>query len=198
MFPTLPALSKHLLSKPFKRAQTGLFHGSLIQFGNNVPFSKHKTRRTWLPNIQHKGLFSDLLGRELRLKVTTRSLRTIRKYGGLDQYILNTRHELLGPEGMRIRIMLREKQEQLARQAAQEARSAKPHPAPSPTRLEADSETKDGQVQVSGAGAGASLGAGTEKMAALENKRLGSVEDSNIEVRTGGAEVKAEQTQATL
>ncbi|KAL5478428.1 hypothetical protein ACEPAI_2612 [Sanghuangporus weigelae] len=197
MFATLPALSKHLLSKPFKRAQTGLFHGSLIQFGNNVPFSKHKTRRTWLPNVQHKGLFSDLLGRELRLKVTTRSLRTIRKYGGLDQYILNTRHELLGPEGMRIRIMLREKQEQLARQAVRNTRLANLHPAPSSTFLEGRTETKGGEIKNSDVG---SLKSGTKKTTALESERLGSLKNSNLEVRTGtgGAEVKAEQIHAAL
>ncbi|KAL5514718.1 hypothetical protein ACEPAG_2034 [Sanghuangporus baumii] len=187
MFPTLPALSKHLLSKPFKRAQTGLFHGSLIQFGNNVPFSKHKTRRTWLPNVQHKGLFSDLLGRELRLKVTTRSLRTIRKYGGLDQYILNTRHELLGPEGMRIRLMLREKQERLARQAVRNTRLAKLHPAPSSTPLEGRTESEGGKIKDSDSG---SLKSGTKKTTPLEN--------SNSEVRTSGTEVKAEHTHAVL
>lgn len=78
MRPTLPSLQK-LASTPFKRAQTGLFHGALIQFGNNVPFSKQKTRRTWLPNIQNKGLYSDLLGRETNVKLTTRALRTIKK-----------------------------------------------------------------------------------------------------------------------
>ena len=78
MFPTLPSLAA-LASKPFKRSQTGLFHGAHIQFGNNVPFSKHKTRRTWLPNIQNKGLYSDLLGREMNVKVTARALRTIKK-----------------------------------------------------------------------------------------------------------------------
>ncbi|KAG8842864.1 hypothetical protein FRC20_004210, partial [Serendipita sp. 405] len=34
----------------FKRAQAGLFHGRTIQFGNNVPESRYKTRRTWQPN----------------------------------------------------------------------------------------------------------------------------------------------------
>ncbi|KAH8112317.1 hypothetical protein DFH11DRAFT_1545988 [Phellopilus nigrolimitatus] len=123
MLPTVPRLAQ-AASVPFKRSQNGLFHGKLIQFGNNVPFSKHKTRRTWLPNIQNKGLKSDILDRGFRLKVSTKALKTIKKLGGLDQYILNTRHELLGQEGMRIRIMLRDKQDAQANQAALDAERA--------------------------------------------------------------------------
>lgn len=78
MFPTLP-LCIQAASAPFKRSQLGLFHGKCIQFGNNVPFSKHKTRRTWHPNVQSKDLRSDVLGRTLNIKVTTRALRTIKK-----------------------------------------------------------------------------------------------------------------------
>ncbi|KLO07819.1 mitochondrial 50S ribosomal protein L28-like protein [Schizopora paradoxa] len=108
MFPSLPVFS-HVVSAPFKRAQLGLFHGKMKQFGNNVPFSKGKTRRTWLPNIQSKWLFSDALGKGVQVKLSTKALKTIKKVGGLDNYVLNTRHELLGYEGMRIRVMVRDR-----------------------------------------------------------------------------------------
>lgn len=78
MFPSLPSFSA-ALSQPFKRSQLGLFHGKTKQYGNNVPFSKQKTRRSWLPNIQSKRLFSDALGENVRVKVSTRALKTIRK-----------------------------------------------------------------------------------------------------------------------
>jgi large subunit ribosomal protein L28 len=68
-----------VVSQPFKRSQLGLFQGRTKQYGNNVPFSKHKTRRTWLPNVQRKRLFSDTLGGNVRVKVTTRALKTIKK-----------------------------------------------------------------------------------------------------------------------
>lgn len=77
MFPTISLLEA--LSAPFKRSQLGLFQGKTKQYGNNVPFSKKKTRRTWLPNVQNKRLFSDALGEDVRVKVTTRALRTIKK-----------------------------------------------------------------------------------------------------------------------
>jgi large subunit ribosomal protein L28 len=78
MFFNIP-LFQAAVSAPFKRAQLGLFHGKMKQYGNNVPFSKKKTRRTWLPNIQSKRLFSESLGENIRVKVTTRALRTIKK-----------------------------------------------------------------------------------------------------------------------
>ncbi|KAI9477103.1 hypothetical protein BDB00DRAFT_859421 [Zychaea mexicana] len=82
----------------FKRAQRGLFGGKHIQFGNNNPFSKKKTRRFWLPNVQSKKLYSETLQKFLELKVTTSVLRTIDKKGGLDQYLLETRDKNLFSE----------------------------------------------------------------------------------------------------
>jgi len=77
MFGTQALLAS--LSTPFKRSQLGLFHGKMRQSGNNVPFSKHKTKRTWLPNVQQKRLRSEVLGENVKLKLTTRALKTIKK-----------------------------------------------------------------------------------------------------------------------
>lgn len=127
MFPTLRLMEA--ISLPFKRSQLGLFHGKTKQYGNNVPFSKQKTRRTWLPNVHSKRLFSDTLQKFVQVKVTARALRTINKvrvahacsylclahglavaqHGGIDQYVLKTKPDLLGWEGMRIRTKVREK-----------------------------------------------------------------------------------------
>ncbi|KAG0231234.1 39S ribosomal protein L24, mitochondrial [Actinomortierella wolfii] len=87
----------------FKRAQRGLFGGKHIQFGNNVPFSKTKTRRTWLPNVQTKRLFSETLNDWIKLNMTTSVIRTVDKKGGLDRYLLDTKPELLGEKGLEIR-----------------------------------------------------------------------------------------------
>ncbi|KAG0026625.1 39S ribosomal protein L24, mitochondrial [Podila clonocystis] len=92
-----------LAKAPFKRAQRGLFGGKQIQFGNNVPFSKTKTRRTWLPNVQTKRLFSETLNDWIRLNMTTSVIRTVDKKGGLDRYLLETRPDLLGEKGMELR-----------------------------------------------------------------------------------------------
>ncbi len=49
--------------------------------GNNVSHAHNKTRRWQRPNIQVKRLFVPELNRYVRLKVSTRALRTISKIG---------------------------------------------------------------------------------------------------------------------
>ncbi|KAK9898810.1 hypothetical protein P389DRAFT_39040 [Cystobasidium minutum MCA 4210] len=113
MFPSLPALAKAaytskptaaLAGRTFKRAQKGLFNGKSKMFGNNVPESHQKTRRTWLPNIQQKTLYSAALDEKLRIKVTASTLRTIDKVGGLDQYLLKSSLDpVLGKLGQKLK-----------------------------------------------------------------------------------------------
>lgn len=55
--------------------------------GNNVPFSLKKTRRRFLPNIQSKRVFVPELGRHVRIRMTTRAMRTLDKKGGLMNYL---------------------------------------------------------------------------------------------------------------
>ncbi|KAJ3814057.1 hypothetical protein F5876DRAFT_86697 [Lentinula aff. lateritia] len=109
MFWTFPVASvkAQLVSQPFKRSQLGLFQGKTKQYGNNVPHSKHKTRRTWLPNIQRKRFFSEALNENVRVKVTTRALKTIKKHNGIDNYVHNMPSKTLGWEGMRLRLMVK-------------------------------------------------------------------------------------------
>ncbi|KZV95985.1 hypothetical protein EXIGLDRAFT_671558 [Exidia glandulosa HHB12029] len=116
-----------IVAQPFKRSQMGLFHGAMKQYGNNVPHSLHKTRRTWMPNIQVKRLYSRVMGEWIKLTLTTRALRCIDKAGGLDEYIMNTKSDLLGWEGMRLRVMLRERMKE---NAARAPKRVKPRSAP--------------------------------------------------------------------
>ncbi|KAF5351598.1 hypothetical protein D9758_003120 [Tetrapyrgos nigripes] len=109
MHPTLSTLKALITSQPFKRSQLGLFQGKTKQYGNNVPFSKHKTRRTWLPNVQRKRLFSDTLQRFVRVKLTTRALRTIKKkYASIDNYLFRNSASTVSHEGLRLRLMMRD------------------------------------------------------------------------------------------
>jgi len=50
-------------------------------YGNNVSHANNKTRRRQLPNLQWKTLFVPELNRTVRIKVSTRALRTIDKKG---------------------------------------------------------------------------------------------------------------------
>ncbi len=49
--------------------------------GNRVSHSNRKTKRRQLPNIQDKRIFVPELGRSVRVRVSTRALRTIDKKG---------------------------------------------------------------------------------------------------------------------
>lgn len=49
--------------------------------GNNVSHAHNKTRRYQLPNIKTKRIFVPELGRHVRLKISTRTLRSISKVG---------------------------------------------------------------------------------------------------------------------
>ncbi|KAI9008745.1 ribosomal L28 family-domain-containing protein [Phycomyces nitens] len=119
MLSATPAYS--LARATFKRAQRGLFGGKHIQFGNNNPFSKTKTRRNWLPNVQNKKLFSETLGKFFELKVTTSVLRTIDKKGGLDKYLLETKDKnLYSEKAVSMKTVLLKYQSRIAEKASQQ------------------------------------------------------------------------------
>jgi large subunit ribosomal protein L28 len=49
--------------------------------GNNVPFSLKKTRRRQLPNLQNKLIYVPELDRSVRIRMSTRAMRTVDKIG---------------------------------------------------------------------------------------------------------------------
>lgn len=55
---------------------------------NNVSHAANKSKRRQLPNLQSKSFYSDVLGRNVSLRVTANGLRTIDKKGGLDNFML--------------------------------------------------------------------------------------------------------------
>lgn len=71
----------------FKRSDRGLYGGQVIEFGNQVSEMGNRSRRSWLPNVINKSLWSVSLNKMIKMKMTTRVLRTITKEGGLDNYI---------------------------------------------------------------------------------------------------------------
>jgi large subunit ribosomal protein L28 len=65
-----------------------------------------KTRRYWRPNVHSKRLWSEALQAYIRLRITTRVLRTVDKVGGLDEYLLGEkagRIKELGMGGWKLR-----------------------------------------------------------------------------------------------
>ncbi|KAG5927530.1 hypothetical protein E4U42_002138 [Claviceps africana] len=94
----------------YKQSNKGLYGSARIRFGNNVA-EKHqnKSRRFWRPNVHVKTFFSPALGARIKTRLTLRVLKTIRREGGIDSYLLKSkpsRIKELGPGGWNLRWIL--------------------------------------------------------------------------------------------
>ena len=72
------------------RSQRGLWHGKDIRFGSSYTFSHKATKRTFKPNVHKKKYWSNILKRHLEISVSTKAMKTIKKKGSFDNYILQT------------------------------------------------------------------------------------------------------------
>ena len=77
--------------------------GTGVLSGNNVSHANNKTRRRFLPNLQVVSLLSDVLGKVFKLKVCSKTLRTIEHNGGLDSYLESTSNNKLTDEAKKIK-----------------------------------------------------------------------------------------------
>ncbi|WP_425406563.1 50S ribosomal protein L28 [Hwanghaeella sp.] len=77
--------------------------GTGVMTGNNVSHAMNHSRRRFLPNLQSTRLMSDALNEQVRLRLTTRAIRTIEKAGGLDAYLLKTPNRKLPEEAQRLK-----------------------------------------------------------------------------------------------
>ena len=71
--------------------------------GNNVSHAVNKTKRRFLPNLQNTSFFSEILGKNIRLKVTSKGIKTVEKNGGIDNYILGLKNSLLNDQTRKIK-----------------------------------------------------------------------------------------------
>lgn len=92
--------------------------GKGLLVGNNVSHANNKTRRRFLPNLQETSLLSDVLGAPVRLRLSTRAIRTIEHNGGIDAFLLSTPNTRLPAEA---RVIKRRIERARARQEATSA-----------------------------------------------------------------------------
>ena len=83
--------------------------GKGVLVGNNVSHAHNKTRRRFLPNLQHTSLMSDALGRMVRMRITPHAIRTVDRHGGLDAYLLATSDDKLSLNVRRLKRRIRKK-----------------------------------------------------------------------------------------
>ncbi|MBO0709784.1 MAG: 50S ribosomal protein L28 [Acetobacteraceae bacterium] len=93
--------------------------GKGVLTGNNVSHANNKTRRRFLPNLQETSLLSDVLGANVRLRLSTRAIRTVEHNGGIDAFLLSTPNRRLPAEALTIKRRIRRAQAKRAA-AAQE------------------------------------------------------------------------------
>jgi large subunit ribosomal protein L28 len=77
--------------------------GKGVLSGNNVSHANNKTRRRFLPNIQHSSMLSDILGSSITMRLSTRGIRTVEHNGGLDAFLLSTPNTKLPLEALVIK-----------------------------------------------------------------------------------------------
>lgn len=81
------------------RSKRGLYDGKDIRSGNNVSFSMKSTKRKFKPNVFTKKVYSEILDEMIKFHLTTSTLRSIDNAGGLDNYLLTSKHVTSG-EGL--------------------------------------------------------------------------------------------------
>jgi large subunit ribosomal protein L28 len=82
--------------------------------GHNVSHANNKTKRRFLPNLQVTSLVSDALGRRVRLRLSSRGIKTIEHAGGLDAWLLRTSDADLDLDTRRVKRQVRKALEKRA------------------------------------------------------------------------------------
>tara|TARA_A100001011_G_C14308575_1_gene844417 strand:+ start:3438 stop:3722 length:285 start_codon:yes stop_codon:yes gene_type:complete len=77
--------------------------------GNNVSHAVNKTKRRFFPNLQNTSFFSEILGKNIRLKVTSKGIKTVEKNGGIDKFLLNSKNSKLNTETRKLKKILASK-----------------------------------------------------------------------------------------
>ena len=115
----------------FPEANYGLYGGSTVLSGNTISSgrNKGKTVRKWFPNIRFETIRSDALDTDLHIPIRARVMRTIRKAGGLDEYLLGSttaRKKELGLLGWKLRWLVMKSPKMQQRFAAERVKYGLP------------------------------------------------------------------------
>tara|TARA_B100001013_G_scaffold77386_1_gene41502 strand:- start:269 stop:589 length:321 start_codon:yes stop_codon:yes gene_type:complete len=83
--------------------------GLKISVGNNVSHAHNKTKRTFVPNLQRKNIYSDTLNQMVRLKISTKALKSIECAGGFDKYITTIPNNRLSNKALKLKKVIKAK-----------------------------------------------------------------------------------------
>lgn len=92
-----PTYVKHMCATRFPghtmKSMRNLYHGVKMKSGHKVCFSEKKHKRWFKPNTFRREYTSQILDKTFGIHVSTKAIKTIRKYGGFDNYILLAKPE---------------------------------------------------------------------------------------------------------
>ncbi len=88
-----------------------------VRSGNKISHSNRKTRRRFLPNLRAVALHSDALGVDLNLRIAAATLRTVNKYGNIDNFLVNYRFAKLTEKARTLRNKVKRKLEKTGKLA---------------------------------------------------------------------------------
>ena len=77
--------------------------GTGVMSGNNVSHANNKTRRRFMPNLHVVSLLSEVLNKTFKLRICSKTLRSIEHNGGLDSYLEKTASKDLTPAARAIK-----------------------------------------------------------------------------------------------
>ena len=77
--------------------------GKIPLKGHKVSHANNKVKRRFLPNLKKVKFTSNILKRNLRLKVSNAGVRSVDKKGSFDQFIKNAKNKNLSPRLKKIR-----------------------------------------------------------------------------------------------
>ena len=100
--------------------------GTGVMSGNSVSHANNHNRRRFMPNLQVVSLFSEALNKVFKLKICSKTLRSIEHNGGLDSYLESTSGNKLSEEALKIKKAVAKKKGPAAKPAASAARKAVP------------------------------------------------------------------------
>ena len=84
--------------------------GKKVMVGNNVSHAHNKTKRRFLPNLVNATLMSDALDRQVSFKVAASALRTVEHNGGLDNYLVKAKPDVLSARARKLKKEILKKQ----------------------------------------------------------------------------------------
>jgi large subunit ribosomal protein L28 len=77
--------------------------GIKVSLGNNVSHAHNKTKRNFMPNLQRKNIYSDVLNQMVRLKISTNAIKSIECAGGFDKYIVSIPNNKLSSKALKLK-----------------------------------------------------------------------------------------------